>query len=118
MSPPWMLFQINIVWELGKWLFYWDWLLDFDCIGKMPLFFKRFKSKYRGVKWHDVRDWFLNMWTKKKRKQEKNNWVDTANRWKSSEDKMAGWHHRCNGHELGQTSGDGGGQRGMEYCSP
>ena len=103
MSPPWMLFQINIVWELGKWLFYWDWLLDFDCIGKMPLFFKRFKSKYRGVKWHDVRDWFLNMWTKKKRKQEKNNWVDTANRWKSSEDKMAGWHHRCNGHELGQT---------------
>ena len=28
---------------------------------------------------------------------------------------MAGWHHQCNGHELGQTSGDGGGQRGMEY---
>ena len=23
-----------------------------------------------------------------------------------SEDKMAGWHHQCNGHELGQTSGD------------
>ena len=21
---------------------------------------------------------------------------------------MVGWHHRCNGHELGQTSGDGG----------
>ena len=31
---------------------------------------------------------------------------------------MAGWHHQCNGHELGQTSGDGGRQRGMEYCSP
>ena len=27
---------------------------------------------------------------------------------KASEDEMAGWHHRCNGHELGQTSGDGG----------
>ena len=24
-----------------------------------------------------------------------------------SEDEMAGWHHRCNGHELGQTPGDG-----------
>ena len=28
-----------------------------------------------------------------------------------SEDEMVGWHHRCNGHELGQTSGDGEGQR-------
>ena len=27
-----------------------------------------------------------------------------------SEDEMAGWHHRCNGHELGQTLGDGEGQ--------
>ena len=24
---------------------------------------------------------------------------------------MAGWHHQCNGHELGQTSGDGEGRR-------
>ena len=23
-----------------------------------------------------------------------------------SEDEMSGWHHRCNGHKLGQTSGD------------
>ena len=23
---------------------------------------------------------------------------------------MLGWHHRCNGHELGQISGDGEGQ--------
>ena len=29
---------------------------------------------------------------------------------------MAGWHHRCNGHELGQTSGDGEGQRGLACC--
>ena len=29
---------------------------------------------------------------------------------------MARWHHRCNGHELGQTSGDGEGQGGL--CSP
>ena len=31
---------------------------------------------------------------------------------------MAGWHHRCNGHEPGQTSGDGEGQGGLECCSP
>ena len=29
------------------------------------------------------------------------------------EDEMAGWHHQCNGHELGQTSGDGEGQGGQ-----
>ena len=26
---------------------------------------------------------------------------------------MAGWHHRCNGHELRQTLGDGEGQEGL-----
>ena len=25
---------------------------------------------------------------------------------RASKDKMAGWHHRCNEHELGQTLGD------------
>ena len=30
---------------------------------------------------------------------------------------MAGWHHRCNGHELGQTPGDGEGQGGLVCCS-
>ena len=34
------------------------------------------------------------------------------------EDEMAGWHHWCNGHELGQTSGDGEGQGGLVCCSP
>ena len=28
-----------------------------------------------------------------------------------TEDEMAGWHHRFNGHELGQTPGDGERQR-------
>ena len=28
---------------------------------------------------------------------------------RASEDEMAGWPHRCNGHELGQTSGNGEG---------
>ena len=35
-----------------------------------------------------------------------------------SEDEMAGWHHQCNGHELGQTLGDGEGQGGLACCSP
>ena len=38
---------------------------------------------------------------------------DGGQKQKASEDEMAGWHHRCNGHELGQTSGDGDGQGGL-----
>ena len=34
-----------------------------------------------------------------------------------TEDEMAGWHHRFNGYELGQTLGDGKGQRGLACCS-
>ena len=29
---------------------------------------------------------------------------------RKTEDEMVGWHHRFNGHELGQTPGDGEGQ--------
>ena len=31
---------------------------------------------------------------------------------------MVGWHHQVNGHELGQTLGDGEGQGGLACCSP
>ena len=31
---------------------------------------------------------------------------------------MAGWHHQCNGHELGQAPGDSEGQRGLVCSSP
>ena len=34
------------------------------------------------------------------------------------EDELAEWHHRCNGHELGQTPGDGEGQGSLVCCSP
>ena len=34
------------------------------------------------------------------------------------EDEMAGWHHQCNEHELGQTLRDGEGQGGLGCCSP
>ena len=29
---------------------------------------------------------------------------------------MAGWHHQCNEHELGQTLRDGEGQGGLACC--
>ena len=35
-----------------------------------------------------------------------------------SEDEMAGWHHWCNGHELGQISVDGEGQGSLAWCNP
>ena len=35
-----------------------------------------------------------------------------------TEDEMAGWHHQCKGHELGQTLRDGEGQGGLACCSP
>ena len=35
-----------------------------------------------------------------------------------SEDETPGCHHRCNGHELGQTLGDNEGQGGPECCRP
>ena len=31
---------------------------------------------------------------------------------------MSGWHHQCNGHELGQTLGGGKGQEGLTCYNP
>ena len=35
-----------------------------------------------------------------------------------TEDEMAGWHHRLNGHEFEQTLGDSEGQGSPGCCSP
>ena len=35
-----------------------------------------------------------------------------------TKDKMAGWHHRLNGHEFEQTWGDREGQGRLACCSP
>ena len=35
-----------------------------------------------------------------------------------TEDEMVQWHHECNGHELGQTPGDGEGQGSLACWSP
>ena len=37
---------------------------------------------------------------------------------RASENEMAGWHHQCNRHELGQTPGDGEGHGGLVCYSP
>ena len=37
---------------------------------------------------------------------------------RATEDEMVGWHHRFNGHELGQTPDDDGSQGGLACCSP
>ena len=34
-----------------------------------------------------------------------------------TEDEMAGWHHRFDGHRFGWTLGVGDGQGGLAYCS-
>ena len=36
----------------------------------------------------------------------------------ATEDEMAGWHHRLNGHEFEQALGAGNGQGGLACCSP
>ena len=35
-----------------------------------------------------------------------------------TEDEMAGWHHRLDGHEFEGTPGGGDGQEGLACCSP
>ena len=35
-----------------------------------------------------------------------------------AEDEMVGWHHQLNGHEFGQTLGDGEGQGSIACCCP
>ena len=37
---------------------------------------------------------------------------------RTSEDEMAGWHHRLNGHKFEQAPGVGDGQGSLACCSP
>ena len=43
---------------------------------------------------------------------------DRGQKKRGSEDEMAGRHHQCNEHELGQTPGDDEGQGGLVCCRP
>ena len=57
-----------------------------------------------------------NRWLTGKVPDAGKNWGQKEKR--ESEDEMAGWHHWCNAHELGQTLGDGEGHGGLAFCSP
>ena len=50
---------------------------------------------------------YVNIWLIGKVLDAGKDWGQKEKR--ASEDEMAGWHHQLNGHELGQTLGDGEG---------
>ena len=56
-------------------------------------------SQRVGHDWPTELNWYVKDWVQKEKR--------------ASEDETAGWHHQCNGHGLGQTSGDGEGQGGL-----
>ena len=58
----------------------------------------------------------VNSWLTGKDPDAGKDWGQKEKR--ASEDEMAGWHHWCKGHELGQTPGDSEGHGGLECCSP
>ena len=57
-----------------------------------------------------------NSWLTGKVRDTRKDWGQKEKR--MLEDEIAGWPHRCNGHERAQTLGDGEGQRGLVCCSP
>ena len=60
-------------------------------------------------------------WSSKANRQLTGKLPDAAKDWgqkKVLENEMAGWHHRCNEHELGQIPEGGEGQGGLACCSP
>ena len=44
--------------------------------------------------------------------------IEGRRRTRVTEDEMAGWYHRLNGHEFEQTLGDSEGQGSLVCCSP
>ena len=57
-----------------------------------------------------------NSWLVGKVSESGGDWGQKEKR--TSEDEMSGWHHRCNGRELGKTSEDDERQRDLVCCSP
>ena len=58
----------------------------------------------------DVKNWFIG-----KDPDARKDWRQEEKG--TTEDGMVGWHHRLDGHEFEQTSGDSGGQRGLACYS-
>ena len=44
--------------------------------------------------------------------------VSTNPESRATKDEIVGWHQQFNGHELGQTPGDGEGQGSLACCNP
>ena len=59
----------------------------------------------------DVKCWLI-----RKDPDAEKNWRQKEK--ETTEDEMVGWHHQLNKHDLGQTLGDGEGQRSLVWCSP
>ena len=58
----------------------------------------------------DVKSWLIG--------KDSDAWRDWGQEEKgTTEDEMAGWHHRLDGHEFGWTPGVGDGQGGLTCCS-
>ena len=64
------------------------------------------------VRWPPV----VNSWFTEKDLDAGKDWRQKEKR--ATEDEMDGWHHWPNGHGLGKTPGNGGGQESLECCSP
>ena len=62
------------------------------------------------------------LWPSDVKSQLVGKYFDAGKHWRqekeTTEDEMVWWHHRLNGHELGQTPGDGEGQENQACCSP
>ena len=61
--------------------------------------------------WSWISSIFVIWWAQKTHWKIPDARKDWGQKKRASEDEMAGCHHRCNGHELGQTLGDGEGHR-------
>ena len=59
----------------------------------------------------DVKNWFIG-----KEPDAGKDWRQKEKR--ATEDEMVEWHHWFDGHELGQTPGDGEGEESLGCCSP
>ena len=70
----------------------------------------KLKLQYFGKHWPNAKNWLIE------------NDPDPGKDWEQkkmvTEDEMVGWGHWFNGHEIGQTPGDGEEWGSLVYCSP
>ena len=114
-------------WVPKNWCF---WTVVLEKTLESPLDWK--ESQPVNLKWNQP--WTLMGWTDAKAETpvvwppDVKSWLigkdpDAGKDWRQKEkratkDETVGWHHQFNGHELGQTPGDGEEQESMVCCSP